>query len=241
MPVKSLLIVPLFACNRWWGFIGFDDCASVRDFSNVEIDIFGSVGTMVVSVIVKDEIEAELIEAEERASRDNLTKFYNRRGFLQKGRQFFIEYTLRQEPVSVMFFDLDFFKNINDTYGHHFGDEVLAAFARTLKKVRPSDLVCRYGGVEFVVFLGNASSDDLDEIIARINNSLKEIPWSQEGFSVTSSIGIMSAIPGPTDVLEDFIEKGDIALYAAKEAGRNRAIRFTDFESLPSSSQISNN
>jgi two-component system cell cycle response regulator len=130
------------------------------------------------------------------------------------------------KPVSILLFDIDHFKAVNDTYGHAAGDEVLRVIAqRASHNLRGTDMVARFGGEEFVV----AMADTPREIAAMVAERLREriaaepivLPDVPEGLTVTVSIGVASAAPGDTTP-DDVLRRADAAMYRAKAGGRNR-------------------
>jgi len=162
----------------------------------------------------------------EQAMRDHLTGLYNRRHF-ETCLNAILHEANADEPVAIIIIDLDFFKRINDTYGHNFGDEVLIQFARLVEgQLRGSDMVCRYGGEEFCLLLREADSvvaaHKIDDIAARYRQLLiKQAPHSLSG--CTFSAGI-AEYPLHGAGRHELLMRADSALYAAKQAGRDRAV-----------------
>lgn len=150
---------------------------------------------------------------------DPLTGVQNRNQlntFLQKA-------LVRLQPLSVIMADIDFFKRINDTYGHDAGDMVLRQFAGVVRRsVRPSDQVFRYGGEEFTVVCA-AGIKDAVVIAGRIRESVEKTPLTLGGgqsVNITASFGV--ALHRPGDTPENIMKRADEALYRAKGKGRNR-------------------
>jgi diguanylate cyclase (GGDEF)-like protein len=130
-------------------------------------------------------------------------------------------------PANVLIVDLDHFKRINDTHGHLVGDAVLVAAAeRIAGAVRPTDLVGRFGGEEFAVFLSPADGAEASAVAERIRTAVSHAPatTSPDGaeVSVTCSIGVASIVSGAPAALTDALSRADLALYGAKASGRNR-------------------
>lgn len=161
----------------------------------------------------------------EQAMRDHLTGLYNRRHF-ETCLNAILHEANADAPVAIAIIDLDFFKRVNDTYGHNFGDEVLIQFARLVEsQLRGSDMVCRYGGEEFCLLLREADSviaaHKIDDIAARYRQLLiKQAPHSLTG--CTFSAGI-AEYPRHGAGRHELLMRADSALYAAKQAGRDRA------------------
>ena len=161
----------------------------------------------------------------EQAMRDHLTGLYNRRHF-ETCLNAILHEADADAPVAIAIIDLDFFKRVNDTYGHNFGDEVLIQFARLVEsQLRGSDMVCRYGGEEFCLLLREADSviaaHKIDDIAARYRQLLiRQAPHSLTG--CTFSAGI-AEYPRHGAGRHDLLLRADSALYAAKQAGRDRA------------------
>jgi len=126
--------------------------------------------------------------------------------------------------ASLIICDIDFFKSINDNYNHHIGDLALVAFAKKLKEhVRAQDLICRYGGEEFVILCAQCDVDSAIERAEEIRSSLASTPMSMlEGKCITASFGVTQL--RPTDTSTDFFVRADSALLKAKETGRNRVV-----------------
>ena len=121
--------------------------------------------------------------------------------------------------------DIDFFKKVNDTYGHLVGDKVLVAVSKILfKSVRPGDLTGRYGGEEFIVLLPMVSEEQVLQIAENIRSSVQKTKFNENNFtfSVTISIGIAKYNNNTTS--NDVISLADKALYEAKQTGRNKII-----------------
>jgi diguanylate cyclase (GGDEF)-like protein len=156
------------------------------------------------------------------AATDEMTGLLNRRGMLAAAQRLIERAGLRHEPVSVLMFDLDFFKSINDRFGHLVGDEVLRLFATTASKhLHASDLVGRLGGEEFVAVLP-APLSEAAAAAERVRNAF-EVAANEvcgHGVRATVSIGVTSG-PAGTDIASLLI-KSDAALYRAKAHGRNR-------------------
>jgi len=162
---------------------------------------------------------------------DQLTNIPNRRSFEERLRQEWNRAIRHQEPLSILFVDVDKFKNYNDTYGHLQGDKALqmvaSEFAKALK--RSIDFVARWGGEEFAVLLSDTEGEHAFTIAERIRIKIAEteVPLDDgETTYLTISIGINSQTPTLNCLVDDFIRCADDALYSAKSEGRNRAIQY---------------
>lgn len=167
---------------------------------------------------------AELFQTvHENSVRDALTGCFNRKhamevidGELRRSRR-------SQLPLSLIMFDLDRFKEVNDRFGHLCGDAVLAAVGQRMHKVlRGSDLKCRYGGEEFLILLPDTTLAGARRVAELLRGELEEHPvrWNDAEVRVTASFGLTAITPGEVDVTA-IIGRADAALYRAKENGRN--------------------
>ena len=160
---------------------------------------------IVIVLFNKKKIE----KAQKEALYDELTGILNRRG---------IDYKIKNlEKGSILFFDIDHFKRVNDTYGHEFGDYVLTQIGKILKKnFRKNDIIGRWGGEEFIVILPNTSYEDALKLAEKLRKIIEKHDF--KGKKITVSIGV-SEYNGN---LEEELEKADEALYEAKNSGRNQ-------------------
>jgi len=170
------------------------------------------------------ELQQVLARERLKARTDDLTGLNNRRHFFELGNQLFAVAQRYRTPLSILMFDLDHFKRINDLYGHQMGDTILKRVARMAQEhLRHADVLARYGGEEFIVVLPNVGAHDAlaaAENIRACVAAYRESAGDSE-LSVTISAGIAEILPGD-DVLDHLIKHADQALYAAKHAGRNR-------------------
>ena len=170
----------------------------------------------------------QLKEKLERQSyQDPLTGVYNRR-YLEKQLKYQVEQAqTKAENLGLIIIDIDFFKHINDTYGHDAGDLVIRTIAECLQKnSSPSKIVCRYGGEEFVLIVPNTSIEELVEIAENLRNLIKNIDISYEDLlieKITASFGV-SCLSGQTISSEQLFKLADQALYEAKTQGRDRVM-----------------
>jgi diguanylate cyclase (GGDEF)-like protein len=162
-------------------------------------------------------------EVRDNSVRDGLTGCFNRTHALEV-----IDTELRrarrsQMPVSLIMFDLDHFKDINDRHGHLCGDAVLAAVGGRMREVlRGSDLKCRYGGEEFLVLLPETPLEGAKRVADTLRREIADLQvhWTEGAIAVTASFGVTMALPAEIDT-EALISRADRALYRAKDQGRN--------------------
>jgi two-component system, cell cycle response regulator len=159
---------------------------------------------------------------------DALTSLHNRRYMESHLGTLVDEAAARGKPLSLLILDIDFFKSINDNYGHDAGDDVLREFAtRVRKSIRGIDLACRYGGEEFVVVMPETDVAVAQVVAERIRRRIAAEPFPiQKGkgtIDVTISIGI-AALAVADDTAETILKRADQALYRAKRDGRNRVV-----------------
>ncbi len=157
---------------------------------------------------------------------DMLTTLYNRRFFYDNVTLLLSDRQKMENDFFLLMLDLDFFKKINDTYGHDVGDQILVSFAHTVKHVlREHDILARYGGEEFVLFLPSTDKDTAIEIAKRINIAVKNKTFDfAPDLKITVSIGISHN----TFDLHALLDKADKALYRAKETGRDTYVVYED-------------
>lgn len=159
---------------------------------------------------------------------DGLTGLYNRR-YLDE----FIEKKLPHETqngskFAIMFLDIDYFKMINDTYGHDAGDAILQKLSDTMKaSISENEFIVRFGGEEFLIIMKNPTESSARELATKINQEFAKLVFNYNGqaFSKTVSIGY-SFFPDDADQIWKCIKYADISLYEAKETGRNKIVRF---------------
>lgn len=175
-----------------------------------------------------DYLRNNLDHSLELAVTDQLTGLHNRRYMTGQLDSLVKRATMGGEPVSALLIDIDFFKKINDTFGHDIGDEVLREFAlRLASNVRAIDLPCRFGGEEFVVVMPDTQLADALRIAERIRNNVSGSPFKvaqgQEMLTVTISVGV-SATLGEGDTPEALLKRADEGVYQAKASGRNAVV-----------------
>lgn len=173
----------------------------------------------------KAELERLYQLEKELSSTDSLTGLLNRRGFRQFADREVLRTLRTGNPFSLALADIDFFKSINDRYGHAAGDEVLKTIASLIKSnLRETDLIARWGGEKFLIMLIDTGLERAAGILERLRAKIEQASFTflESGKSVTVSFGLTVFMPGKS--LETLIEEADTALYEAKRAGRNRVV-----------------
>lgn len=165
-------------------------------------------------------------ELEYRSTHDGLTDLYNRR-FLESTLEYLLEDASEKHPVSVLMFDIDHFKNFNDTWGHVAGDHALAELGQAIRhSIRLGDVACRYGGEEFCVILPGAALATATFRGEAVLDRIRSMPIEFEGRDlghITISMGVAAApLHGVT--VDTLLQFADAALYAAKQSGRDRLV-----------------
>ncbi len=155
---------------------------------------------------------------------DPMTGLYNYRFFVSCLQQEMEKTKRTGNPTSLIMIDVDFFKSINDTYGHIVGDSVLRFVAQSIKQsVRTTDVVCRYGGEEFAVILPGTYLDSAVSAAERIRKTVEEssIGVGRTRIKVTISLGVASFEATSSESLDEFVNRADRCLLEAKKNGRN--------------------
>jgi len=159
------------------------------------------------------------------ASIDPMTRLYNRRYFTTMADKILKLARREQNPLSLAILDIDRFKRINDTYGHLAGDRVITALSEKLmNRYRESDLLCRFGGEEFVILMPNTELDVAALLAERTRKEVEKlvVPYNGETISMTVSIGVSQVDLEHEETLDPVLKRADDALYAAKKQGRNQ-------------------
>ncbi|MGC9144061.1 GGDEF domain-containing protein, partial [Hydrogenobaculum sp.] len=176
-------------------------------------------------------MESKLLmeKLKEQSIKDQLTGFYNRR-YIEEAIDPILSNAKRKgETIGILILDIDHFKEVNDTYGHDVGDLVLKSVAQAIKEsIRESDIPIRFGGEEFLVLLTNIKPGESEHIAEKIRknveNKVISLP-NKTTLKKTISIGV-SEIPTDTDKFWQAVKFADVALYKAKESGRNKVVRY---------------
>lgn len=164
------------------------------------------------------------------ASFDSLTESYNRRSFIELSDRMLQRARKSDVPVSLLMIDVDWFKLVNDNYGHSSGDEVLRKLVQNIKKeIRPTDFVGRYGGEEFCVLLHSTKLETAIDVAERIRKRVAEckVTAGNSELSITISTGV-ACFNHQNNNLEKMLQSADKALYKAKDLGRNKVCSYTD-------------
>jgi diguanylate cyclase (GGDEF)-like protein len=176
------------------------------------------------------ELEVKVEQLSETVIKDSLTQVYNRRFFADKIRDVFLAHKNKRQMVALLMVDIDFFKKINDTFGHLVGDEVLKAVSKVLREMTPNQgFCCRYGGEEFSIILPMLSPHKAEQLAELIRQQVSQLTFeAHPNLAISVSVGLasvdfMHAEPQSTlHNQEDLIKLADDQLYAAKTNGRNQ-------------------
>lgn len=219
--IKSIISVPILGNNQMQGFLGFVNVKARKKWDENHISTLKIMSNLTSYALSKVESEEK---QEFMAYYDQLTLLANRTLFNDRLNQAIYSANRNENTFAVMFLDLDTFKNINDTLGHENGDMLLKCVANKLSQnVRKSDTVARFGGDEFLILINNISNIKSIGRIAGNILSIFEMPFNIGGqdLFVTGSAGI-SVYPMDGSDVDTLIKNADIAMYKAKENGKNQ-------------------
>lgn len=223
--VRSVIVIPMLYENNLLGlFTMLSEKTEFLDTSQIEL--LKVMCNQASTSIANAKLHAEI---EKLATTDGLTGLYNHRRFQEKLSEELKRFNRFSKPLSLLLTDIDFFKKINDTYGHPIGDFVLKSVAKiTRETIRDIDIPARYGGEEFAAILPGTDSEGARKIAERLRKSVMNASFSAVGtsFKITISIGIATS-PVDAQNKEELISRADKALYYAKRNGRNQSILYS--------------
>ena len=192
----------------------------LEEFQRLEAELKRAQRSLEIKEI---ELKAVLAQAHEITNTDVLTFLPNRRKIIVDLQEEVIRSTRYGTPLSISVVDIDYFKDINDTYGHATGDEVLRTIGARLKEqIRHPDTIGRFGGEEFLIVLPNSDLKAAVEQANRLCQHVRsmQIEFESHSFSVTVSIGV-AQLKVPQENWEQLLHRADTAMYKAKNSGRN--------------------
>ncbi|MEG4839861.1 diguanylate cyclase domain-containing protein [Microcoleus sp. B9-D4] len=230
--------------NSLWGMLTAYNCSGVREWQQWEIDFLQHLANQVAIAIEQSQLYRKLAIANQKlqqlATTDGLTGIANRRQFDRILRLEWRRLAREELPLSLIMFDIDFFKLYNEFYGHLGGDDCLRQVAGAIASAtnRPGDLTARYGGEEFGLVLPNTSAQGANAVARKICDGIASLKLpharSSIGPYVTLSCGIATAIPSAQESPNALIRSADSALFQAKTEGKNRICHAsTNSESSP--------
>ncbi|MEH1868364.1 MAG: PAS domain S-box protein [Nostoc sp.] len=230
--IKAAMVVPILNGDHLWGLLIAHQCSAPRYWQAFEVNLLQQLASQVAIAIHQSVLYQQLQAANEELQRlatlDGLTQIANRRRFDQYLENEWHRLKREQMPLSLILFDVDFFKRYNDTYGHLAGDDCLRQLGSALKSVikRPADLVARYGGEEFAVILPNTEIEGAISVAQTIRQAVYDLNFPHAQSSVrdriTVSLGVASIVPNSETSPQDLINAADKSLYIAKQQGRDQ-------------------
>jgi diguanylate cyclase (GGDEF)-like protein len=233
---RSLLVLPLLAADEPIGTLTLIARAEKRFGTDVR-DMLAVIANQVAVSLENGFLYKRM---ETMATTDGLTGLTNHREFKQRFADLLERASRHGGRVALLLCDIDFFKKVNDGYGHPVGDEVLRRVARVLQEVpRKIDIPARYGGEEFAVLLDNVDVTQARAVAERIRIEISKVVVDTEKgpLSVTESIGV-AAFPEDGGDCATLIERADIALYHAKHTGRNRVVTWAEVQAVKQAAKV---
>jgi diguanylate cyclase (GGDEF)-like protein len=221
-----LLELPLAARGQVFGLVVIGlgehaEPAALPAILPVAAALADAISLALSSIALRDQLRNQ-------ALRDSLTGLYNRRFLDEMLEHLSLDARRRQTPLSAIMIDLDYFKQLNDQFGHATGDAMLRAVASVVvHALRATDIACRYGGEELAVLLPDCPLDMAMFKAEQLRARIAEVASGPGGASVTASLGV-AAIPETSDTPASLIASADAALYQAKLKGRNRVVQAED-------------
>lgn len=223
-PLGSIALLPLIRQKKHIGCLNLGSKQSSRFQSNIGTQFLQHLSAVISACIENTRLQENI---KQLGLRDPLTNINNRRFFDQRIQEE-VSLALRNKTaLSCLFIDLDYFKRINDLYGHQAGDDILSAVARIFNSImRTTDVLARYGGEEFVILLANTPIPVANEIADRIRDTVASTRFTisaPEPVNITLSIGLATLNQYSLfTTAQQLINAADQAMYSAKELGRNR-------------------
>ena len=223
--IKSAILVPLLLRGEPIGVICVTDKIGAEEFSSEDEDMLLNLAFHSALAIEKVQLHEEVLKI---AATDGLTGLYNHRTFQEKLKEELERARRFKHSVALVMFDIDHFKEFNDTYGHLKGDEMLQRVACIMTdNIRTIDFAARYGGEEFALILPEESYEGAMVVAERIRKKVQEHQLEINGKSASVTIsGGIAVYPDDALSREELIEKADKALYLSKRTGRNRISTF---------------
>ncbi len=207
-----------FVDGRWFLF---------SEQTNAEGALLVQIKEITKQKVLERELETSVTTLSRLALTDELTRAANRRGFVQSVEMELSRCRRTGASMTMALLDLDFFKKVNDRYGHQIGDAALVHVSKLVKQtLREYDIFGRIGGEEFAVFLSNTNQQTALEIAERIRQTIAETPLREEGIEVPMSVSVGITTEGCNTSFEQLYTEADNALYQAKESGRNRVCTY---------------
>lgn len=232
-PDKKIGLFPLISENKLLGCIVTKSTDNI--LSEKEIEYIEQLSMQAATTINRANVYAEILK---HATLDALTGFYNRRQLEERIKQEISTSKRQKRELCAIMTDIDFFKSVNDTYGHAAGDIVLKTVSHTIKnQLRDYDVAGRYGGEEFVILLPYTTIAEAEMVAERLRKTVEtkkidisKINPAQKNISVTISLGVTQYKDSQKPA--EFIQNADMALYKAKETGRNKVITNSKYENI---------
>ena len=221
MEFRNIAVVPLAVANRLIGAVVADNIYNDEPVSARDLERMHALCNLAALAIDRARLHAKTVAM---AEGDGLTGVYNRRYYEQELRRCLETARRTGQLLSIIVFDLDHFKQVNDAHGHLVGDQMLQEVARLLTgNVRQADKVARYGGEEFVLLLADTGPEAARQVAEKLCQVVKSTPLADARLTgLTLSAGV--AVTGGWDSPEELFDRADRALYEAKELGRDQVV-----------------